>query len=109
MHFAFFGRLEVDGIATEVDQPVLRYREMINNVHLCLRAQSTYEGVVSAADGLGGARGTTSHTEDSDRATAEPDETRDVGKLDSEFTAELTERCGVRLEHTPWLAQRAKT
>ena len=87
MHFAFFGRLEVDGIATEVDQPVLRFGEIINNVRLYSRAQSTYEGVVSAADSLGGARRTTSHTEDSDWATAQPDETRDVGKLDSEEAA----------------------
>ena len=64
--------------------------------------------VVSAADGLRGARRTTSHTEGSDRAAAEPDEARDVGKHNPEQSAELAERGGVRLEYVPWLAQREK-
>ena len=103
MHFVFFGCLEVDGIAAEVDQPVLHYGKMINNVRLYSWAQSTYEGVVSAADSLGGARRTTTHAEDSDGAAAQPDETCDVGKLNSEQSAELAERGGVRLKYIPWL------
>ena len=69
---------------------------------------STYKLIVSAADGLRSARRTTSHTEGSDRAAAEPDEARDVGKHNPEQSAELAERGGVRLEYVPWLAQREK-
>ena len=61
--------------------------------------ESTYKLIVSATDGLGGARRTTSHTEDGDRATAKPDETCDVGKIEPEQSTELAERCGVGLKY----------
>ena len=64
--------------------------------------------VVSATDGLRGARGTTSHTKNRNRVTGEPDETCDVGKSEPKQSAELAERCGVRLEYVPWLAQSVK-
>ena len=94
-----FGRLEVDGRAAKVNQPVLRYRANVQQRSPApIGGQSTHEFVVSATDGLRGARRTTSYTKDRDRATAESDETRDIGKRDPEQAADLVDCYGVRLE-----------
>ena len=68
---------------------------------------TTYEVVVGAADGLLGARSTSSRTNGRDRAAAEPEETADCGKGDPEHGAEVVERRGGRLQREQWLAQRA--
>ena len=54
--------------------------------------KSAYEGVVSATDGLLGARGTTPGTDDRDWVAAEPNKTLDGGKDDPEQSAEGAER-----------------
>ena len=69
---------------------------------------STYKVIVGAADGLLGARSTSSCTDGRDRGAAEPEETVDSGKGDPKQSAEVVERCGGRLQRGPWLAQRVK-
>ena len=69
---------------------------------------STYKVIVSATDGLLGARSTSSQTDARDRTAAEPEETVDSGKGDPEQSAEVVKRCGGRLQRGPWLAQKAK-
>ena len=66
---------------------------------------STYKVIVSATDGLLGARSTSSQTDARDRAAAEPEETADCGKGDPEQSTEVVERCGVRLQHGPVSAE----
>ena len=80
---------------------------MISNtcVHSCV--QSTHRFTVDATDGVRPASNRTC-TIDRDWETVSADETGIVRKLDPELTVELTERCGARLEHTPWSAQRAE-
>ena len=62
------------------------------------RLESTYERVVSAADGLRGASRTTSNTNGSDGGAGEPDETLNVGEDEAEQTTELAERGGACLQ-----------
>ena len=69
---------------------------------------TTYEIIVSATDGLLGARSTSSQTDARDRAATEPEETADCGKGDPEHGAEVVERRGGRLQREQWLAQRAR-
>ena len=61
------------------------------------RVGSTYERVVSAADGLRGASRTTSDTNGRDGGAGEPDETLNVGEGEAKQTTKLAERGGACL------------
>ena len=80
---------------------------MINSIHVYSCAQSTHEFIVGATDGVLSANNCT-RTSDRDWEAVDADETRIVRKLDPELTVEFTKCRGVRLEHTPWSAQRAE-
>jgi len=71
------------------------------------KKRSTYEAVVSATDGLLGARSTTPRTDHRDRGAAETDETINGGKGEPEQSAEFVEGCGSRLQRGRWLARGA--
>ena len=92
-------------MASEVDQPALCYGSECSaplaSARVHRKQGSTYEGIVSATDGLLGARSTSSRTDGGDRVAAEPEETVDSGKGDPEQSAEVVERCGVRLQRGP--------
>ena len=79
---------------------------MINNIHVHSCTQSTHRFTVGATDRVHPANRT--RTSDRDWEAVDADETRVVRKLDPELTVELTKCRGVRLEHTPWSAQRVE-
>ena len=58
------------------------------------KRETAYEVIVSATNGLLGARSTSSRTDDCDWGAAEPDETVDGRKSDPEQSGEVVERCG---------------
>ena len=70
-------------------------------LHLWAQKKRTHEVIVSATDGLLGARSTSSCTDGRNRAAAEPEETADIGEGDPKQSAEVVERCGGRLQRGP--------